>query len=203
MLARTLTEDEALGRLATLSGTELGHPFLLGIVGAPGAGKSTLADRASLPVLPMDGFHFANEHLERLGIRHRKGAPDTFDVDGYVALLSRLRAGKDVVAPRFDRTIDAAVAGSIPLAGDAALILTEGNYLLHDRGGWERVRPQLDEVWFIDVADDVRRERLVRRHRSFGMSETDAVRWTAEVDEPNAVLIRANRHRADALITLD
>ena len=83
-----------------------GRRAVLGIVGSPGAGKSTLAEallaalRADPPPgagadwvahVPMDGYHLADVELERLGLRHAKGAPDTFDAGGYAALLARLR----------------------------------------------------------------------------------------------------------------
>jgi pantothenate kinase len=188
--------------MAMLAAGSALRPFLLGITGAPGTGKSTLADSSGAPVLPMDGYHFANDHLDRIGLRDCKGAPETFDVGGFVAALARLRAGENVVVPCFNRTLDAAIAGSILLRADSALIVTEGNYLLHNRNGWQNVRPLLDEVWFIEGDDDLRRNRLVHRHRQFGRTPEDAVRWEAHVDEPNAALIRGTRHRADATITL-
>lgn len=198
----TFSETQARERVAELRATGRARPYLLGIVGEPGAGKSTLSDSTGAPTLPMDGFHFANEHLDRLGLRTRKGAPETFDVAGYVSALRRLRAGEDVVAPRFDRTIDAAVAGAIPLSAAEPLILTEGNYLLLDNSGWQEVRPLLDEVWYIHLDHEVRVHRLVERHRLFGKSAADAALWANDVDEPNAALIRSARHRADATINV-
>lgn len=169
-------------------------------MGAPGAGKSTLAESLDAPVLPMDGFHLANEELERRGLRDRKGAPETFDVDGYVAMLERLQTGRDVVAPRFDRDLDLAIAGAIPLSAENRVVVTEGNYLLLDGGAWGSVRSLLDEVWFIDVDDAVRRARLVDRHRRHGMSDEAARAWVHTVDEPNARLVRRTRERATAVI---
>ncbi len=178
---------------------------LLGLVGAPGAGKSTLA--AALlaefadvaQVVPMDGFHLANVELERLGRRERKGAPDTFDSAGYVALLRRLLAQDDdevVYAPEFRREIEEPIANAIPIHSRTQLVITEGNYLLLEDGPWAQVAGLLDEVWYVDVDDEVRRHRLTRRHEQFGRSAEEAAAWVAGTDEPNARLIAASRARA-------
>jgi pantothenate kinase len=120
---------------------------LLGLVGPPGAGKSTLAAALQAEfariaqVVPMDGFHLANVELERLGRRDRKGAPDTFDAHGYVALLRRLLAQGDdeiVYAPEFRREIEEPIANAIPVFARTQLVITEGNYLLLDDGPWMR-----------------------------------------------------------------
>ena len=180
---------------------------ILGIAGAPGSGKSTMAealvahfgDRAAL--LPMDAFHMADEELARLGRVERKGAPDTFDVDGYVATLRRVRArDRDVLAPRFRRDLEAAVAGAIRIAIGHDLVVTEGNYLLLREGGWEAVAPLLDETWLVCLPDDVRRQRLVARHVRHGRSAAAAAAWVDTVDEPNARLIAARSGSADLVI---
>lgn len=190
---------------------------VLGIAGSPGAGKTTMAEalasvlRASPPDglaadwvvhVPMDGFHLADLELARLGRLGRKGAPDTFDADGYAALLARLRTDTGVVvyAPAFDRALEQPVAGSIPVPPSARLVITEGNYLLLDDGGWARARQHLDEVWFCDLTPAERRRRLVRRHVAFGKPEQRALRWVADVDEVNARLIEATRDRADLVV---
>ena len=155
----------------------------------------------------MDGYHLADVELERLGLRHAKGAPDTFDAAGYVALLARLRprdggAREDgvVYAPAFERTLEQPLAGAIPVLPAARLVVTEGNYLLLDTGRWPAVRPLLDEVWFCALRDDVRLARLHTRHVTFGKAPDEAVAWVAAVDEPNAVLIEATRDRADLIV---
>ena len=176
---------------------------VLGIAGPPGSGKSTLTERllghfgARAAALPMDGFHYANEELYRLGVAHRKGAPDTFDVDGYLDALRRIRARRhDVLVPRFHREIEEPVAGSIRVGVDAELVVTEGNYLLLPMGRWGDVAELLDDRWLLRPDDAVRRARLVARHEAHGRSLTEALSWVDDVDEPNAELVRGRSIRA-------
>jgi pantothenate kinase len=182
-----------------------GRRKLLGLVGAPGAGKSTLAmalqqSFAGLSqVVPMDGFHLANAELQRLGVSARKGAPETFDGAGYAALLRRLRQqaeGEIVYAPEFRREIGEPVAGAIAVLPATQLIITEGNCLLLDEAPWSGVAALLDEVWFVEVDDAVRIQRLTARHERFGRSPQAARDWARDVDEPNARLVAATRPRA-------
>jgi pantothenate kinase len=200
----SMIEDRFLVRLQQLIAD--GQRRILGLVGAPGAGKSTLAQAIleALPgravVVPMDGFHLANVELERLGCASRKGAEDTFDSAGYVALLGRLRAqryNEMIYAPTFRREIEEPVAGAIPVMPDVPLVITEGNYLLLEHGHWKAVRPLLDEAWYVDVDPELRRQRLVARHVKFGRDEDAARNWVQETDEVNAALIDSTRARAD------
>jgi pantothenate kinase len=186
---------------------------VLGITGSPGAGKSTLAAAllAALPAelvghVPMDGFHLADVALRRLGRLAAKGAPDTFDAGGYLALLRRLRAapadpGEDVVyAPAFERDLEQPLAGAIAVGPAVRLVLTEGNYLLLDGGRWPQVRAELDEVWFCAPDPDARTARLVARHVEFGKEPAAAAAWVRAVDVPNAEAVEGTRHRADLLV---
>ncbi|SEC20056.1 Panthothenate kinase [Streptomyces sp. TLI_105] len=188
-----------------------GQRRILGLAGAPGAGKSTLAGRLvdgldGLAVLvPMDGFHLAQAELERLGRAGRKGAPDTFDAAGYTALLTRLRTpvpGTTVYAPAFDRSLEEPVAGSIPVAPEVPLVVTEGNYLLHDEGAWADVLPLLDEAWYLDLDDGRRVSRLVERHVRFGKDRAHAERWVRDSDEANARLVARGRARAHLVVPM-
>lgn len=184
---------------------------ILGIAGAPGAGKSTLA--AALVValdggavsVGLDGFHLADEELDRLGSRDRKGAPDTFDVHGYLALLRRLRTAAEpvVYAPRFDRHAEAAIAGVVPVPASVPLVITEGNWLLDPAPPWDAVRALLDEVWFVMVPEEVRLARLVARHTAHGRSPGVAQEWAHGSDQRNAERVAAGVHRADLRIQLD
>lgn len=185
-----------------------GRRSILGITGAPGAGKSALAqaltealgDDAAL--VTMDGFHLANPVLESLGLRSRKGAPDTFDVSGYVALLRRLRDQDDevVYAPVFDRALDAAIGSATPVRRTTPLIITEGNYLLLREDGWNPVAGLLDTSWFVAPSEDLRQEWLIRRHESYGLSAERARDWALGTDQSNADLVETTRGSADLVV---
>lgn len=202
-------DPELLARAAALAA---GGRRVLGVAGPPGAGKSTLADavvgalgdRAVL--VPMDGFHLAQAELERLGRADRKGAPDTFDAVGFVALLTRLRAqgpGDPVVyAPRFDRHLEEPIAGAIGVPADTPLVVVEGNYLLHDRGAWAGVGPLLDDAWYLDLPDEVRVARLIARHVAHGRTPDVATEWVLRSDEANARLVERGRDRAALLVPM-
>ncbi len=179
---------------------------ILGIVAPPGAGKSTLAEglaqamAGQARVVPMDGFHLSNAALQRLGRLGRKGAPDTFDAEGYVHLLRRLRQQRPeetVYAPEYLRNLEEGIAGSIAVHSDTPLIITEGNYLLHDDGAWGQVRGLLDEVWYLHIDDALRESRLLARHMQFGKSREAALAWIAATDTPNALAIAKNSAKAD------
>jgi len=189
---------------------EPGTRVVLGIAGAPGAGKSTVAaavvaalrDRAVL--VPMDGFHLADPVLDDLGRRDRKGAPDTFDAAGFLHLLRRLRdnSGEVVYAPVFVREQEQAVAGALAVPPDVPLVVVEGNYLLLEQGHFGEVRALLTEAWYLDVDPATRVDRLVARHVRHGRTPTAAERWVANTDEPNARLIERTRSRADIVVRL-
>lgn len=180
-----------------------GRRALLGLAGAPAAGKSTLARRLVAAVeerlgagtaayVPMDGFHLANAQLDRLGLRACKGAPETFDVDGYVHLLRRLRAERQrpVYAPDFDRALDEPVAAGIVVAPSVRLVVTEGNYLADDGDGWAEVRDLVDELWYVDTPAELRELRLHQRHLRGGRTPDEAREFITSSEAPNT-------HRAE------
>ena len=217
--AADATFEDLLARARALALT--GQRRILGIVGAPGAGKSHLTQRllAALgpdlaAAAPMDGFHLAGSILLALGRAERKGAPDTFDGEGYVALLRRLRAQSDgtplaggadpardgvVFAPEYRRDLKESVGSAIPIHPQVPLVITEGNYLLLDQHPWDQVHELLDESWFLAPPRDLRLDRLTARHRSYGKSTEAASEWALGPDERNAQLIEGTAERASAV----
>lgn len=200
--------DAAVARARALVAD--GQRRILGIAGEPGSGKSTLAtnllDRLSdIAVgLPMDSYHLSNEQLLLLERRDRKGATDTFDVHGYVDILRRVRTQDvDVIyAPRFHREIEESIAAEIAVQAATPLVISEGNYLLVNAAPWAGVRDQMDEIWFIDIDQGVRHERLIARHLSHGQDMEESKKWTFGSDERNAEIIRETRSRADCIVRL-
>ena len=220
----TLTElVEAAAALAAAATP--GNRKVLGVTGAPAAGKSTLAAALvdalgpSVAVaVPMDGFHLSDQTLAARGRLEAKGAPDTFDAGGYAALLERLRTATAVVhVPRFDRHLEESIGSAVPVDPGVPLVVTEGNYLLLDaevaaRAGveleddlltaWAAARAQIDQVWFVELDDAVRVQRLAARHVEHGR-DPDAARARAlGVDQANADLVAASRERADRVVIL-
>jgi len=210
--------ERARGLAASAAASGRGRA-VLGVTGAPGAGKTTLvrrllAELADHPPegvdadwvahVPMDGFHLADAQLERLGLRQRKGAPETFDADGYAALLERVRTetAQTIYAPGFERDLEQPIAAALAVTPSTRIVISEGNYLLLDEPVWRRVREAMDEVWYCDLDEPARVERLVARHVEFGKEADAAARWVERVDQANADLVAGTRARADLVVTL-
>ena len=184
---------------------------VVGITGAPGAGKSTLAAELETALrrrgllagsVPMDGFHFSNAVLDELGRHQRKGAPDTFVVDGYLAILDRVRQAapegepREVLAPVYRRDLHEPVAAGTRVAG-RGIVVTEGNYLALNSLGWEGARERIDLLIMVEVDEAELIRRLVARHMSFGRHRADAGHWVRAVDLPNARLVADCANRCD------
>lgn len=203
--------EAALERALSLTQNS-NHRVIIGLIGKPGAGKSSLSKyllkhlpKETTALVPMDGYHLSNTQLKILGRTDRKGAPDTFDPNGYVELLKRIKTNMsdDIYFPIFHREIEESIAAEGVVHPRTTLVLTEGNYLLVASDGWAGVADSLTESWFVDVDNDKRMARLVARHIKYGKSAEVAHAWANGTDQRNAELVETTRAKADVIIRLD
>lgn len=182
--------------------------FVVGIAGPPASGKSTYAAElaglfpaGSSVVVPMDGFHYDNAVLDRLGLRNRKGAPETFDFGGFASLLRRIREREpDIAIPIFDRSMELSRNAASIISADTKFILVEGNYLLLDEEPWRALEPLFDFTIFVDVAREELERRLVERWRKYGRSDAAARAWIEGNDMPNVDRVQRARRNADLVV---
>lgn len=182
---------------------------IIGIVGKPGAGKSTVVEEIqsrfgsnAVCIIPMDGYHLSNEELIKLGRRERKGAPDTFAVSEFIELLKSIKSNYSTAHrfPIFHREIEASVADEGIVLTTSRVIVTEGNYLFSEEHNWGELFQILDHSWFIEIDDEVRLERLIARHIRYGKTPEEAKAWSLGSDESNARFIELTAHRAENII---
>jgi len=182
---------------------------IIGIVGKPGGGKSTLSkyllkgmDPTLVSVVPMDGFHLSNKVLKELGRSDRKGAQDTFDVKGFTTLIERIKldSADPIYYPIFDRSIEESIAAQGVVYPSTRVVIVEGNYLMHDKDGWQEISPLLDQSWYAFLDEDLRISRLISRHIAFGKDPESAKAWAKGSDQVNAELIEIGVGRCDFLI---
>jgi pantothenate kinase len=206
-------KSDAAREAVELAMAASGRRFVLGLAGPPGAGKSTLAqaivayartlmgdDWAAL--FPMDGYHLSNAQLRRLGLADRKGAPATFDVDGYLAMLARLAADPpaDVYVPEYDRRLHEPIAARLRVPPAARLVVTEGNYLALDDPAWLPARRFIDALWYVEAPDSLRETRLVSRQLKGGRDARAAREWVERSDRLNGELVKRSKANADRVI---
>jgi len=189
--------------------------FMLAITGAPGAGKSTLAellmrntnevlkDEIAI-VIPMDGYHYHNDILAEKGLLPLKGIPQSFDSQRFVMLIKEIASQKQekLYCPTYDRGLHNPVERSIVIENKHKIIIVEGNYLLLDTCPWNELADLFDESWFIETPLTTTKERLISRHVLAGRSFEEALSKISSTDAPNAELIIQTRHRATKLITV-
>jgi pantothenate kinase len=191
--------------------------IIIGVVGLPGSGKSTIAAKLvdavnertnskTAVALSMDGFHLTKAALAQFAdpaaALQRRGSPWTFDPAGLANKLKELRnsPAESSTWPDFQHGVGDPVADAISVSPDTKLIIVEGLYLLHREHGWN-LAGLLDECWYLDTSMDVSMERLVNRHMaSWGFSREQALDRLAMNDRLNADIVLQSRERADYFV---
>lgn len=193
-----------VSRLTSLPFT--GDRQLVAIGGAPASGKSTLSERLAkavsqqgikVAVVPMDGFHLDNRLLDQRTLRSRKGAPETFDATGFVALMERIKQGGEVVYPLFDRARDLAIAGAAAVEEGCELAIVEGNYLLFQESPWDALQPIWDLSIWLNTPEETILERCIQRWLDNDHSPEQARARAEGNDLLNARRVVAARAAAD------
>ncbi len=207
-----MTETD-LDQLATLLIQKAStRRIIVALAGPPGGGKTTtmlalvdlLNDRQEglCAGLPLDGYHYDDLFLNRMGWRARKGAPHTFDVGGFAHMLKRLKDNEEaqIAVPVFDRSIEIARAGAAIIKQPARIIITEGNYLLLDEQPWTGLQELFDVTVMVTAADAVIRQRLYQRWVKFDYAEDEIRKKMNDNDLPNVAKVFENSRKADYVI---
>ena len=206
-MSKEITKEQAKAKV--IESASASARTIIGVVGKPGGGKSTLSkyllkemDPTLVSVVPMDGFHLSNKVLKELGGSDRKGAQDTFDVKGFTTLIERIKldSADPIYYPIFDRSIEESIAAQGVVYPSTRVVIVEGNYLMHNKDGWQEISPLLDQSWYAFLDEDLRISRLISRHIAFGKDPESAKAWAKGSDQVNAELIELGVGRCDFLI---
>jgi uridine kinase len=141
-------------------------PFVLGIAGGSGSGKTTIA-RSVLEALPkgtgilieQDHYYRAQPHRpleerERVNYDH----PDALEMDLLIAHLDELRLGRPITRPTYDFAVHDRAPEGLRLE-PAPVVMVEGILVLAD----DRLRARFDAKVYVDTDADIRLMRRVRR----------------------------------------
>ncbi|WP_435230003.1 phosphoribulokinase [Pseudopelagicola sp. nBUS_20] len=190
-----------------IEGLAFGQPrILVAIAGPPASGKSTLAEDlactlgSTAVVLPMDGFHLENDQLQEMGLLHRKGAPETFDAEGFVSLLRRVRNESTIPFPTFDREADKIVPNSGQIHEGTRIVLIEGNYLLLNLRPWSDLNNLFDLTVWLKVDREELEARLISRWLTHGLQPDDARTRVLGNDKKNVTFVEANSIAPDVTL---
>jgi uridine kinase len=142
------------------------NPYIVGIAGGSGSGKSTVARHlaqalraASVAFIDMDAYYVNFAHLsldERRKINWDH--PHAFDWTLFISHLEQLAGGKSIEKPVYD-FVTHTRSGNTVAVPPARVLVVDGILLFTDA----RVRDLCDVKVFVDADADVRLIRRIRR----------------------------------------
>ncbi len=181
------------------------RPFVIGIAGGTGSGKTTVTQAvieavgtANVALLPMDNYYKDNadlspEERRKLNYDH----PHAFDLTLYLEHILALVQGQPVEVPVYSFTQDTRTQDTLRV-NPAPVVVLEGIMLLVD----EAVRDQMNLKVFVDADPDVRFIRRLQRDMiERGRSVDSVVTQYLELVRPmHLSFVEPSKRYADVII---
>ena len=201
-----LNYNELLIKLLDNLKNDLKNRYFIALSGPPASGKSTISEKLvkdltlkghNSSILQMDGFHYDDQILKQKSLLLKKGAPETFDVMGFLNFLFRLQNENEVAIPIFDRSLELSRSSAVIISKENRVVIVEGNYILLKTHPWRELHKFFNSTIMINTKHEILEKRLIERWRSFNIPEEEIKQKVFENDLPNGVNVYKNSILAD------
>tara|TARA_B100000925_G_scaffold153305_1_gene114966 strand:- start:318 stop:947 length:630 start_codon:yes stop_codon:yes gene_type:complete len=201
-----LNYNELLIKLLDNLKNDLKNRYFIALSGPPASGKSTISEKLvkdltlkghNSSILQMDGFHYDDQILKQKSLLLKKGAPETFDVMGFLNFLFRLQNENEVAIPIFDRSLELSRSSAVIISKETRVVIVEGNYILLRTHPWRELHKFFNSTIMINTKNEILEKRLIERWRSFNIPEEEIKQKVFENDLPNGVNVYKNSILAD------
>ena len=201
-----LNYNELLIKLLDNLKNDLKNRYFIALSGPPASGKSTISEKLvkdltlkghNSSILQMDGFHYDDQILKQKSLLLKKGAPETFDVMGFINFLFRLQNENEVAIPIFDRSLELSRSSAVIISKETRVVIVEGNYILLKTHPWRELHKFFNSTIMINTKHEILEKRLIERWRSFNIPEEEIKQKVFENDLPNGVNVYKNSILAD------
>ena len=201
-----LNYNELLIKLLDNLKNDLKNRYFIALSGPPASGKSTISEKLlkdltlkghNSSILQMDGFHYDDQILKQKSLLLKKGAPETFDVMGFLNFLFRLQNENEVAIPIFDRSLELSRSSAVIISKETRVVILEGNYILLKTHPWRELHKFFNSTIMINTKNEILEKRLIERWRSFNIPEEEITQKVFENDLPNGVNVYKNSILAD------
>ncbi len=201
-----LNYNELLIKLLDNLKNDLKNRYFIALSGPPASGKSTVSEKLvkdltlkghNSSILQMDGFHYDDQILKQKSLLLKKGAPETFDVMGFLNFLFRLQNENEVAIPIFDRSLELSRSSAVIISKETRVVIIEGNYILLKTHPWRELHKFFNSTIMINTKHEILEKRLIERWRSFNIPEEEIKQKVFENDLPNGVNVYKNSILAD------
>ena len=201
-----LNYNELLIKLLDNLKNDLKNRYFIALSGPPASGKSTISEKLvkdltlkghNSSILQMDGFHYDDQILKQKSLLLKKGAPETFDVMGFLNFLFRLQNENEVAIPIFDRSLELSRSSAVIISKETRVVIVEGNYILLKTHPWRELHKFFNSTIMINTKHEILEKRLIERWKNFNIPEEEIKQKVFENDLPNGVNVYKNSILAD------